>query len=78
MNKFDLFFAKNMWLTHWLSFVIIPFCVGMICGSLSERLQESLQYSFIAGFVWGLFFMPKIKKYREFNKNQLEKDSTND
>ena len=74
MNKTDLFFARNMWLTYVLGFVIVPFCVGMTCGSLSESLQESLQYSFIAGIVWGVFFMPKIKKYKEFNNQRLNEE----
>ena len=78
MNKTDLFFARNMWLTYVLGFVIVPFCVGMTCGSLSESLQESLQYSFIAGIVWGLYFMPKIKKYKEFNNQKQMENSTND
>ena len=79
MNKIDLFFARHMWLTHWLGFVIVPFCVGMTCGPLSESLQESLQYGFIFGFIYGYFFLgPKIKKYKEFNNQKQMENSTND
>lgn len=78
MNKIDLFFAKHMWLTYVLGFVIVPLLIGKISLGLFD-FHEAWQYAAIFSFIYGLFFLgPKVKKYREFNKNQLEKDSTND
>lgn len=69
MNKIDLFFARNMWLTYWLGFVIIPFMIGQFISCMFS-FSEAWQYGIIFGFIYGLFFLgPKIKKYREFNKN---------
>ena len=71
MNKIDLFFAKNMMLTYCLMVVIIPVCIGFLCGKLADTVNEAFQYSLIASVIWILFYIPKIKKYKEFNKQQL-------
>ena len=71
MNKIDLFFAKHLWLTYIIVFVIVPlaFSQSMSC---MFTFSEAWQYAVIFGFIYGLFFLgPKIKKYKEFNKGQL-------
>ena len=71
MNKLDLFFAKHLWLTYIIGFVIVPLLVGKISILLFD-FHEAWQYSIIFGFIYGFFFLgPKIKKYKEFNKGQL-------
>lgn len=78
MNKIDLFFAKHLVLTYIVGAFIIPFMIGQFISYMFS-FSEAWQYGIIFGFIYGLFFLgPKIKKYKEFNKNQLEKDSTND
>ena len=68
MNKIDLFFAKHMMLTYIAGFVIAPLLIGKISITLFD-FHEAWQYSFIFGFIYGFFFLvPKIKKYKEFNK----------
>ena len=76
MNKIDLFFAKNMWLTYVLGFVIVPlaFSQSMSC---MFAFSEAWQYAVIFGFIYGFFFLgPKIKKYKEFN-NQRQMEELN-
>ena len=77
MNKIDLFFAKHLWLTYIIGFVIVPLLVGKISILLFD-FHEAWQYSFIGCFIFGYFlFGPKVKKYKEFNKEQLTKDILN-
>lgn len=78
MNKIDLFFAKNMWLTYVLGFVIVPlaFSQSMSC---MFAFSEAWQYAVIFGFIYGFFFLgPKVKKYKGFNKEQLNKELKNE
>ena len=65
MNKIDLFFAKHMWLTYIMFVAIIPACIGFLCGKAADTTNEAIQYSIIASFIWILFYIPKIKKYKE-------------
>ena len=68
MNKIDLFFAKHMWLTYGLGFVIVPVVFSQLMAYMFA-FSEAWQYAVIFGFIYGLFFLgPKIKKYKEFNK----------
>lgn len=67
MNKIDLFFAKHMWLTFTLCVIIVPCFIGLICGKVADTVNEALQYSAIASIIWVLFYLPKLKKYKEFN-----------
>ena len=67
MNKIDLFFTRNMWLTYIMCVILVPCFIGLVCGKVADTLNEALQYNLIAIFVWILFYTPKIKKYKEFN-----------
>ena len=67
MNKIDLFFAKHMLLTFIVCVIIVPCFIGFACGKVADTLNEALQYNLIAIFVWILFYLPKLKKYKEFN-----------
>ena len=67
MNKIDLFFSRHMWLTFILCVIIVPCFIGLICGKVADTVNEALQYNLIAIFVWILFYLPKLKKYKEFN-----------
>ena len=67
MNKIDLFFAKHMWLTYVMCIAIIPMGIGFACGKVADTYGEAFQYDLIAVVVWCLFYIPKIKKYKEFN-----------
>ena len=78
MTKIDLFFAKHMWLTYGLGFVIVPlaFSQSMSC---MFTFSEAWQYAVIFGLIYGLFFLgPKIKKYKEFNNQKQMRKSAND
>jgi len=78
MNKIDLFFAKHMRLTYCLMVAIIPAYIGFLCGKAAGTLNEAFQYSLIASVIWILFYIPKIKKYKEFNNQRQTRSSTND
>ena len=78
MNKIDLFFAKHMWLTYVMCIAIIPMGIGFACGKVADTINEALQYNLIAIFVWILFYIPKIKKYKEFNNQKQMENLTND
>ena len=71
MNKIDLFFAKHMWLTYTLAFVIVPVVFTQLMAYMFA-FSDAWQYAVIFGFIYGFFFLgPKVKKYKEFNKGQL-------
>lgn len=70
MNKIDLFFAKNFCLTYILCVVIVPACIGFVCCKVADTMNEAFQYGTIASVIWILFYLPKIKKYNKFNKEQ--------
>ena len=68
MNKINLFFAKHLVLIYIVGFVIVPLLIGKISTALFD-FHEAWQYANIFSFIYGLFFLgPKIKKYKEFNK----------
>ncbi len=76
MNKFDLFFAKNMCLTYILGFVIVPVVFSQLMAYMFA-FSEAWQYAAIFSFIYGLFFLgPKINKYKEFN-NQKQTEEIN-
>ena len=76
MTKIDLFFAKHMWLTYGLGFVIVVFSQLM---AYMFAFSEAWQYAVIFGFIYGLFFLgPKIKKYKEFNNQKINEEINND
>lgn len=78
MNKIDLFFAKHLVLTYIVGVFIIPFIIGQFISCMFS-FSEAWQYGIIFGFIYGFFLLgPKIKTYKEFNKNQLEKGSANE
>ena len=78
MNKIDLFFAKHMWLTYVLGFVIVPLLIGNVSLGLFD-FYDAWQYAGIFSFIYGLFFLgPRIKKYKEFNNQKQMENSTND
>ena len=78
MNKIDLFFAKHLWLTYIIGFVIVPLLIGKVSLGLFD-FHEAWQYAVIFGFIYGLFFLgPKIEKYKEYNKEQSNKDFNNE
>ena len=71
MNKIDLFFAKHLWLTYTLAFVIVPVVFTQLTLYMFD-FHEAWQYAVIIGFIYGFFFLvPKIKKYKEYNKEQV-------
>ena len=68
MNKIDLFFAKHMWLTYVIGFVIVPLLIGKVSLGLFD-FHGAWQHAAIFSFIYGIFFLgPKINKYKEFNK----------
>ena len=68
MSKIDLFFARYMWLTYVLGFVIVPLVLSQLMACMFT-FSEAWQYTVIFGFIYGFFFLgPKINKYKEFNK----------
>ena len=76
MTKIDLFFAKHMWLTYGLGFVIVPLVFTQLMAFMFA-FSEAWQYAVIFGFIYGFFFLgPKIKKYKEFN-NQRQMEELN-
>ena len=78
MNKIDLFFAKHIWLTYLLGFVIVPVVFSQLMAYMFA-FSEAWQYAVIFGCIYGLLFLgPKIKKFKEFNNQKQIGDSTND
>ena len=78
MNKIDLFFAKHMRLTYVLGFVIVPVVFSQLMAYMFAFI-EAWQYTIIFGFIYGFFFLgPKVKKYKGFNKEQLNKELKNE
>ena len=78
MTKIDLFFAKHMWLTCGLGFVIVPVVFSQLMAYMFA-FSEAWQYAIIFGFIYGLLFLgPKIKKYKEFNNQEQTRSLTND
>ena len=78
MTKIDLFFAKHMWLTYGLGFVIVPVVFSQLMAYMFA-FSEAWQYAVIFGFIYGFFFLgPKIKKYKEFNNQKQMRNSAND
>ena len=74
MNKIDLFFAKHMWLTYGLGFVIVPVVFTQLTLCMFD-FHEAWQYAVIIGFIYGFFFLgPKVKKYKEFNNQRLNEE----
>ena len=78
MNKIDLFFAKHMWLTYGLGFVIVPVVFSQLMAYMFA-FSEAWQYAVIFGFIYGIFFLgPKVKKYKEFNNQKINEEINND
>ena len=67
MNKIYWFFARNMWLTYIMCVILVPCFIGLVCGKVADTVNGALQYSAIASIIWVLFYLPKLKKYKEFN-----------
>ena len=50
MTKIDLFFAKHMWLTYGLGFVIVPVVFSQLMAYMFA-FSEAWQYAIIFGFM---------------------------